>query len=254
MKLLHRIVAAICAASCLLTPSVSYAETTWSQMSLQYLSSGDYLNPFTGKEYNGDLFTLEHAASYEWGKSFIFIDKLDDEDAHSGADSSETYSEVTADLSLSYLSGSKLSFGALKDVYIAAQIEHSSAPNFSFDNYLYGIGTSWNIPGFTFFNSNFYRRNNALKSNNYQWTTAWSYPFKVADHQFYFDGFFDWESTPENGQSLVKFQPQIKYDLGALYDNPNRFLIGFELDVLRHKFGVTSQHQTALQLLLQINF
>jgi hypothetical protein len=135
------------------------------------------------------LFTLEHAASYNWGKSFIFIDKLDDKDAGSTGGSSETYSEVTADISLSYL---------------------------------YGIGSSWNIPGFTFFNSNLYVRNNALKLNNFQWTTAWSYPFKVAEHQFYFDGFFDWESTPENGQNLFKIQPQIKYDLGALYDYPNR--------------------------------
>lgn len=238
------------------------AKPLWSSSNVQFLASSEYDNLNDGS-FSGELITIEHAAAYDWGKTFAFIDRFKDTDSNSF---DETYAEINADFSLSHWSETDLSSHYLKDVYLATQWEYSNVNGLN--NYLIGVGTSWNIEGFTFLNANLYHRNNTsnsyfsngpAKGNNYQLTIAWSYPFNLGDTQWFFDGFIDVESPAFYAASgkkvgLIKFQPQLKLDIGHLYDAPGKYLVGVEFDYFRNKFGVEGANQFAPQLMLQIIF
>lgn len=242
--------------------TLSHAKTLWSSSNIQFLSSSQYDN-LKDDTFSGNLITFEHAASYEWGKSFFFIDRLDDTDTESF---DETYAELGFDFSMSQWLELDLSNEYLKDIYLATQYEYSNVNGLN--NYLIGVGTSWNVEGFAFLNANFYHRNNTsnaffphgpAKGNNYQLTIAWSYPFEIGETQWYFDGFLDYETPAYYGASqtkvgLIKFQPQLKMDIGHYYEDAGKVLVGIELDYIRNKFGNEGANQLAPQLMLQIIF
>ncbi len=234
-----------------LTPTAD-AEPLWSSTNLQYMKARDYLNPFSEKHFRGTTITLEHAAGYEWGKTFLFFDHLSDDESNIN---DEIYSEVSVGLSLNHFTDINFKRGPLNDVFLTGAWEHSDAGQ-NTRNYLLGLNASWDIPGFAFFDTGIYARNNGLKGRNYQLTTAWSLPFKVHNAQLYFDGFFDIETTPKNGpsRSLIKFQPQLKLDIGHFFQQPGKYLVGIEMDIWKNKFGVRDQDQYTTQLLLQIFF
>ena len=240
----------------------TYADTQWSTSNIQFLASSQYDN-LNNETFTGNLITYEHAAGYDWGKTFFFIDHLQDTDTEAF---DETYTELGIDFSISQWIDTDLSYGYLQDVYLATQYEYSNVNGLN--NYLIGIGTSWKVEGFAFLNANFYHRNNTsnsyfpqgpVKGNNYQLTVAWSYPFNIGETQWYFDGFFDYETPAYYGASetkfdLIKFQPQLKMDIGQYYGDKGTVLVGIELDYMHNKFGVEGANQLAPQFLLQIIF
>lgn len=230
------------------------ADTTWSQSNLQFLTSHKYLDVSDSSDFSGHTLTFEHAANYNWGKSFLFIDRFQ---GAGGNNNDETYMEIGVDISLSHMLGKSVSAGMVKDVYWVMQWEQSNTDNElgnNLENYLYGIGLSWDIPSFSYFNTHFYQRNNSFKSSNTQFSTSWSYPFNINQYQFYFDGFIDIESHPKDSVYLIKAQPQLKFDVGQLFHTSNTYLVGIEIEVLRNKFGKQGKDQLAPQLLLQVTF
>ena len=64
--------AAACAA--MVTASLgAQAEIFWSYINITYLCGQDYVQPFfpQGEESKGQVYTLEHAGAYNFGKSFV---------------------------------------------------------------------------------------------------------------------------------------------------------------------------------------
>ncbi len=239
--------------------SAAQAEITWNNFSLSYLGANNYLDPFSGeKDKGGRLLTFEAATAFSWGKSFVFIDRLSSDDGIG-----ETYSEVGFDYSIGRHFQNGLDRGLLKDVFIALQWERPNCfgpcDDERRENYLAGLGASWTVPGFSYLNSNVYHRSNTLKNDNYQLTVVWSVPITVGSSKLYFDGFIDLETASESKfggpevASIVKFQPQLKFDVGNTYGKPGKLFVGVEFDIWRNKFGQKNQNQFTPQLMVHMN-
>ncbi|MCK5880886.1 MAG: DUF5020 family protein [Sinobacterium sp.] len=245
---------AAAAVTLIASATVVNAETFWTNTDIQYLAGSDYLNPFTNKETDGSVITFEHAGAYNWGKSYSFIDIFESDDKT--VLSNDTYIELGVDVSLTGGKGFK---GAVKDIYLVTQLENGTAATKNFSNLLGGVGLRWNVPGFAFFDTNIYYRNNDLSDDNMQLTTAWSLPFSFGPVAFTFDGFFDVTDAIDSdndfgGQALFHTQPQLKLDLGNFWNQKNQYYVGVEIDYWKNKFGVKDADQTAIQAMVQINF
>ncbi|MFD2166592.1 outer membrane protein OmpK [Thalassotalea euphylliae] len=237
----------------IMSPAV--AETLWSKNSLSYLKNTSDFEVLTNDSIN--VFTLEHTSGHNWGDVFMFMDRIDAKADKQNPEHKETYGEVSARLSLDYALGIKLPIPALSDTFVASMWEHStvSESDFSqgFDNYLLGFGTSWQVPGFNFFNANVYASNNELVDNDVQLTVAWGYPIEFGNHKFMFDGYFDWASAADDHAADFHFNPQFRVDVGNYFGNPNTIDVGIEYSYWRNKFGIEGlDNESVVSLMVKL--
>jgi len=106
-------------------------------------------------------------------------------------------------------------------------------------NYLVGVGASWHVPGFKYFNTNVYAANNGNIENDTQLTVTWGYPINVSKHNIIFDGYLDWSSAESDHKADFHFNPQLRVDVGHYFDNPNVIEMGIEYSYWHNKFGIT---------------
>lgn len=218
----------------------AYSETLWSDNSLSYLKNTSDFQLMTNDNIN--VITFEHASGHHWGDVFFFVDRTTaQKDARHG-ERKETYGESSARLSLSYLTEQSISNQLLKDVFIATTFEHSTQNNngkgFGFNNYLVGVGASWNLAHFSFFNTNLYYANNDKVADDVQLTVSWGIPFSIAQQNFIFDGYFDWASSASDHKADFHFNPQLKWDVGANWGKAKFFELGIEYSYWHNKFGI----------------
>jgi nucleoside-specific outer membrane channel protein Tsx len=254
----------------------------WQNNSLTYL----YGENFNRGQFNAEqqktqtTFTAEHGSAWVWGDAFGFVDYVlaDNKQSRRGDFNQQKdsfyYTELSSRLSLSWLSGQTLSAGPLKDVYAAFTYEYGNG-GAGTENYLYGIGSAWNVPGFAYFNANLYRvkvNNNvyfdrAHGNNNahtYQLTVSGAYPFAIGEQDFVVDGFVDWRAgtSTSNTRTSVGSSIQAKWDAGkALFGENRKLYVGTELNMWRNRYGAKpidgSGHgfdQTAVQALVKYHF
>jgi nucleoside-specific outer membrane channel protein Tsx len=123
---------------------LSSAQTLWSESSISYLkNTSDF--ELLGND-NVNVITFEHISGHNWGDTFFFVDRTTaSSDANNGKFDS-TYGELSPRLSMSYLTNKELTFGPIKDLYIASTWEHNTSNDngvgFAFNNYLLGLGAA----------------------------------------------------------------------------------------------------------------
>ncbi|MGE8361599.1 outer membrane protein OmpK [Pseudomonas sp.] len=257
----------------------------WQDNSLTYLYGDNFqrMNFNDEEQRSQTTFTFEHASGWVWGDVFYFLDYIRADNTQSrGSFSNGTfeqkdkssfyYMEFSPRVSLSWLTGQDLSIGPLKDVKAAFTYEKGEGGPGT-ENYLYGIGLDWDVPGFAFLNTNLYRVkvNNHVffadeNSNGYttQLTVAGSYPFTIGEQNFLIDGFVDWRapSKEANTQTSVGSSIQIKWDAGkALFGEERTLYLGTEVNMWHNKYGVKpidgsadGFDQTAVQALVKYHF
>lgn len=242
----------------------------WSDFSVTGLYGQNYLEPgehFGGYEgqANQTTITLETAGGWAKGDWFAFQDFIYYNDGSSD-DNFANYGEYGARFSASKMFDSKVGFGPLTDVSLALQFEQGSAAASSF---LYGVGTDWAIPGFSYFNLNVYHRSEVTAnpadgsvkgaSNGWQLTPVWRVDF--GDTGIVFDGFIDWifaldDADRTNGfggiahaENMVHFNPQLKYQF------PNSgFMVGIEYDYWKNKYGIEGMDQNTGSVIVKYHF
>jgi nucleoside-specific outer membrane channel protein Tsx len=225
--------AAAIAAGSLLSAGAQ-AETIWSDNSITLLYGEEY----EIVDEKVTTMTLEHVSGHNWGDVFMFLDR------HNGSDTDykETYAELSPRLSLSYLTGSKMEFGPVKDVLLAGTYEFMSDNNDAttdFDNYLMGFGIDWNVPGFAFFQTNFYHANNEATDDDQQITVVYGVPFSVGELDIMIDGYIDWSTGEEDHGSDFHFNPQVRADVGKFMGiTKSKLEVGFEYSYWHNKFGI----------------
>ena len=261
----------------------------WQDNSLTYLHGSNFqrLNFNAEEQRSQTTYTFEHASGWVWGDVFFFLDYVDaDNTRYRGSNygnlsaeekSSFYYMEFKPRISLSWLTGQDLSVGPLKDVKAAFTYEKGNGGPAT-ENYLYGIGLDWDVPGFAFLNTNLYR----VKINNHiffdhdfkardagngyatQLTVAGAYPFAVGNQDFVVDGYLDWRSPSKaaNTQTSLGSSIQVKWDAGkALFGKERQLYVGTELNMWHNKYGMKpidgstdGFDQTAVQALVQYHF
>ncbi len=147
----------------------------------------------------------------------------------------------------------------MKDVLLAGTYEFGEGDT---EAYLLGPGFDLAIPGFDYFQLNFYYRKpdgNRVRAGAWQITPVWSYTIPVGNSDILIDGYMDWvinnksASTSRRNQSdyhaNLHFNPQVKYDLGkALGYEAKHLYVGLEYDYWSDKYGVKdSQYFTTDQ-------
>ncbi|MEK1940035.1 MAG: hypothetical protein AAAB16_06635 [Pseudomonas sp.] len=218
----------------------------WQDNSITYLYGRDFkINPAIQQ-----TFSFEHASGWTFGDLFIFFDQINyngSEDANAGKNT--YYGEITPRLSFSKIFDQKIEFGPLKDVLLAGTYERGENGG---QNYLLGPAFDFNLPGFDYFQLNFYYRKPDGITNNpsgqWQVTPVWSYTIPVGNSDILIDGYLDWvwnnkDATSSRTNDLhanFHFNPQIKYDLGKAmgWSAVKHFYVGVEYDYWKNKYAI----------------
>lgn len=232
--------AALILAGALVSTTAS-ADKLWSNFSLSYLKGSDYELGDPDRQ----VITVEHASGHTWGDTFFFMDRLksDNEDT-------ENYLEFSPRLSLGNLTDTDLSFGPVKDVLLAGTWESGTG----FDNYLAGVGFSFDVPGFRYLNANLYYVNNEKKDNDKQLTLTWGVPFELGTAEFLYDGFIDVSSSEDSHASEMNFTSQLKWNAGKVIGTNSPVYVGVEYAYWNNKFGVDGVDERNPALLLKWHF
>ena len=249
----------------LLLANPALAETPWLQWqsnSLTYLVGKDYaVNP----DHQQTL-TYEHADSWKYGDNFLFVDKIFYNGGADGTNGKNTYyGEFSPRLSFAKIMGHDFAFGPVKDVLLAMTYEFGEGDN---ESYLIGPGLDLDIPGFDYFQLNFYNRQtegSRAGDNVWQITPVWSYTLPVGNSDILVDGFADWVVGNDSNRhgdyhANLHINPQIKYDLGkALSYSAQQVYVGIEYDYWDNKYGIKDSRyfdtqQNTASLLLKVFF
>ena len=218
----------------------AHAKQLWSSFSLSYLKGENYE---VGDE-SREVLTVEHASGHTWGDNFFFLDHLKSSDG-----TISNYFELAPRLSLSYLFNTELKAGPLKDVYIATTYESGT-----FENLLLGIGFGLAIPGFKYFNINFYQADNDVWDDDEQVTITWGVPFNLGGGEFLYDGFLDHSTSSDTNEAETNFTSQLKWNLGKVLGTSAPFYVGIEYAYWTNKFGIDGVDEENPCLLLKWHF
>ena len=230
------------------------------QTEFQY-QYGKLTNPFSAAREYTSILTIQNAQGWRLGDSFFFMDIIDD-GSHDGFNDKDLYGEWYPTLSFSKLTGREFKLGPIRDVALIGGI------NFDADadvlKYLPGMRASWRVPGFLFLNTDFtafidassgVARGGAPRtSNSFMIDVNWALPFEIGGQSFAVAGHAEYigKATNELGyqvSSWILAQPQLTWDLGAVFGAANRLLVGIECQYWRNKLG-TDDHDNVAQLLV----
>ncbi|WLI14307.1 MULTISPECIES: outer membrane protein OmpK [Pseudomonas] len=213
----------------------------WQNNSLTYLYGKDFqVNPRIQQTV-----TFEHADAWKYGDNFFFLDKIfynGEKDFNAGPNT--YYGEFQPRISLGKVLDQKIEFGPVKDVLLAMTYEFGEGDT---ESYLIGPGFDLAIPGFDYFQLNFYQRHTEGSrpgDNVWQITPVWSYTIPVGDSNILIDGFMDWvvdndSNSKGDYHANLHFNPQVKYDLGkALNIGEKQLYVGVEYDYWSDKYGI----------------
>ncbi|WP_017906344.1 outer membrane protein OmpK [Pseudomonas asplenii] len=261
---MKRICTSLMLAGTLLSTGTAVADDLlqWQNNSLTYLWGKNFaINPQIQQTV-----TFEHADAWKYGDNFFFLDRIFYNGKADGNVGPNTYyGEFSPRLSFGKILDQKLEFGPIKDVLLAFTYEFGEGDN---ESYLVGPGFDLAIPGFDYFQLNFYQRQtegNRPGDNVWQITPVWSYTIPVGDSNVLIDGFMDWvvdndQTSRGTYHANLHFNPQIKYDLGkALHWSAKQLYVGIEYDYWKNKYGVEDSgafktNQDTASLLVKYHF
>ena len=234
----------------------------WQNNSLTYLWGKNFkVNPEIQQTV-----TFEHADGWKYGDNFFFIDKIfynGKEDAFAGKNTH--YGEFQPRLSFGKIFDQKFEFGPIKDVLLAMTYEFGEDDT---ESYLIGPGFDLAIPGFDYFQLNFYNRHTEggrPGDDVWQITPVWSYTIPVGSSDVLIDGYMDWVvdndvNSKGTYHANLHFNPQVKYDLGkALNWGAKQVYVGVEYSYWKDKYGIDSRgnvdsNQSVASALVKVHF
>lgn len=196
-------------ASLLLSAQLSAFSTT----NIQYLY-GNFEGPTFLDTQSGPKHTVtaEHYRTWEYGDLFTFADYTY---ARKGLrftnDKNDLYGEFSPRISLNKVAGVPTSDGLVKEWYAAFQYNGSN----TYHAWLYGAGTDLNIPGFTVFGLNLYRKIQNIGDDTYQLSANYYAPLI---ERWHFEGFADWTARDflSQNQLLFNLSPTFGITTGKL--------------------------------------
>jgi nucleoside-specific outer membrane channel protein Tsx len=246
---------------CASSASIAHAQESqgFSSSNIQVLYGATFQEPGISEDVNKSIFTFENTAAGQWWSSYLFVDVLrswSDADANA----KEVYGEWYPSLSLRKLSGSKPAEGFVRDVSVTMGLNtgvRSTGP--APFVVLPGVTFDLNVPGFKFLSvgafayidrGQFQGQPTGCRATTFQVTPSWSLPFKLGDAGLSFDGFVDFIGSHGGCEAMVLSQPQLKFDLSALWHKPGQLHLGVEWDYWHNKYGIAGLEDKVLLPLL----
>jgi len=216
----------------------AHAEKYFSDSSISVLYSDDY-QAFGKQKRTDTYFTFENATGHNWGSTFFFIDRNQGhgKDSQGNDWGDDLYGEFAPDMNLSWALGKDLSVGSvIKDFTLGGQYEFGGGTDVN--NYMFGPGIVWNVPGMQYFKTSFYRVWNSETDDDYQTTVVWGMPMEFGATRILFDGYIDWSSAADDHESDFHFNPQLKLDIGNYFNAPSVLYAGIEYSYWNNKYGL----------------
>lgn len=184
--------------------------------------------------------TLEQAHGARWGDLYWFVDSTHYFQDNAHGHNHEWYLEFSPRASIGKLTGKALHWGIVRDVLVAGTYEHGR-DHPQVNATLLGVGTDLELPGFTFFQANLYRRRELHNGGWDAWqvTLSGAAAFEVGQQRFVVDGFVDYIGGGGPQHTNLHVVPNFKWDVGhALGHGRNRWWLGLRADFWRNKFGI----------------
>ncbi|MDP3587553.1 MAG: outer membrane protein OmpK [Sulfuricurvum sp.] len=156
--------------------------------------------------------TAEHFRTWEYGDLYMFVDYAYAKDGLQFSNlKNDLYGEFSPRISLNKITNTPTSNGIVKEWYGAYQ--HNRGDTYRAN--LYGIGSDLNIPKFTVFGLNVYRKIQNIGDNTYQLSVNYSLPL---NDRWHFEGFTDWTTIDflTQNQLLFDLAPSIGITMGKL--------------------------------------
>lgn len=232
----------------LLLPCMSAmaGSASWSTTNFQFMYGENY-NTGLGGDETRTLMTIEHANGWKYGDNFFFLDTTNPN--KTASTTTGLYAEFSPRLSLSAISGKDLSVGIIKDFLITTTLEAGNG----FHNYLYGFAADLNLPGFKFFQFNWYavRDEVTAKDKGSQITLAWLLPFSIGSADMAFEGFADYAYGLDKSKDNLITAPRLLLDVGKYFDAPGTLQAGIEYQIWRNQFGVDGQDEDVAQFMVK---
>jgi len=224
----------------------------FSTTNVQILYGGNFHDRYFGyNTVDGRLttVTLEHFDAWAYGDNFFFVDFISgdfaDFQGRPTGKRSRIYGEWHPRLSLSRLSGRDLSYGIVRDIFVAGQINRDGE---GFRANMLGLGANLGIPGFRFVELDVYARKDNFNRPTWQATLAWNLAFGALPMTL--GGYVDINGTDNHGIE-INGQPQLLLDVGALAGAAGeRLMLGLEWYFHRHR----NIHSSVPQMMAQWTF
>lgn len=228
------------------------------------LLNGNNFREDQGYEAERTTLTIENFGTWKYGDVFFYYDITDPFAGYEKNGSNQFFGGIAPTLSLSKATGKDFSFGIVKDVSLRAELENGSASgDFRFRNYFYGVQLQLEIPYFDFATFFLVARDNPDHDGvGYQmggfWQITWDYgQWK----KFRFMGFAVWgpegdvpDEEPFQGGEFVIAQPQLLYDLGNTWGEPNAIELGIEYHIAKNRFLIQGADEYAVQAILKLTY
>jgi len=197
----------------LITSVLCAQALAFSTTNLQYLY-GNFQGPtFLDTQANGKhTITGEHYRTFEYGDVFAFFDYVyTDDGLQFTGKKNDLYGEISPRLSLSKLSGNSMGIGIIKDTYLSFQYNRGD----EYHAWLYGAGMDLDIPFFSVFGVNVYRKIQNFGDDTYQLSLNYLMPL---GNKWHFEGFTDWTSRDiiSQNQLLFNLSPTLGISSGTL--------------------------------------
>lgn len=235
------------ALSLLASAAAEAGSATFSTTNVQYLYGTQY-------ELGDDtrsIVTLEHVNAWKYGDNFFFVD-ITNPDRTGDLTGTEFYGEISPRISLSAITGMKLSGGIIKDTLITTTLEMGDAGN-GFHNYLYGLAVDLNVPHVPVFQVNYYVRNEIGAGTDLgsQLTLVWLAPFDLGPTTWAFEGFLDYAMGNDPREDNLLAGPRLLLDVGKFWGTPGALQAGLEYQVWRNKFGIKDVDEDVAQAMVK---
>lgn len=218
----------------------------FSTTNFQYLRGNNY----ELGDQQRSIITVEHADGWAYGDNFFFVD-VTNPDRNGNKTGTGFYAEFSPRLSLGKISGKDLSYGIFKDYLLTTTLEVPESP--ASKVYLYGLAVDLDLPGFAFFQVNYYVRNSLAPNvdTGSQITLAWLYPFATGNVKWVFEGFVDYAFGEDPLEDNLLMGPRLLVDLGALSGSPNKLYGGVEYQYWDNKFGIDGVKESVAQAMVK---
>ena len=206
----------------------------------------------------------------------MFIDATDYHGQPEGSDSATFYGEIGPRLSFGKLFNREISctlfersLFVIEDVLLATQYERGEDPDLAeaaligigFDLDIHKAGLLGRLQKFNYVQLNIYGRAELVEGtengiNDAQISMNASYPLDIGGHKFLIDGYFDWVLGLGEEEWSYHLNPQVTMDVGAKWDKPKKFFVGFEFDFWWNKYQIPNSsafdtNQQAVSLLFK---
>lgn len=186
------------------------------------------------------VFTMEHGNRWLYGDLYIFFDWAQFDSGNS------FYSEISPRFSISKMANKDFSKGIINDVLLSTNIEIGKGHR----AYLLGGAVDFNLPGFTFFRTNLYWRDNPkLRDSTWQLTIAWNRNFSIGKSKWLTEGFLD--AAGEEGPTYLPNEhlvPRLLLNTSNFLQAKGTIFIGMEWEYWRDKLGKSGVNESNPQI------